>query len=77
MLCPVYITTCFRVVTNEVEEEARLRREMDEDVMELREDHEQSNSQRAEVYETELAEWKAYEKARVSTCLDVFYSLGF
>ena len=57
---------CCRVVTNEVEEEAQLRREMDEDVAELREDHERSNRQKAEVYETELAEWKAYEKARVS-----------
>ena len=53
-------------MTNEVEEEAQLRREMDEDVAELREDHERANHQRAEVYETELVEWKAYEKARVS-----------
>ena len=53
-------------MTNEVEEEAQLRREMDEDVAELRENHERANHQRAEVYETELAEWKAYEKARVS-----------
>ena len=51
---------------NEVEEESHLRREMEEDLAELREDYEQTNGQRMATYEAELAEWKAYEKARVS-----------
>ena len=43
-----------------------LRREMNEDVAELRQDYELTNEQRMAVYEAELAEWKIYEKARVS-----------
>ena len=60
------IFVCSRLVRNEVEEESHLRREMEEDLAELREDYEQSNGQRMANYEAELAEWKAYEKARVS-----------
>lgn len=56
----------FRMVRNEVEEESRLRREMEEDLVEVREDYEQTNGQRMANYEAELAEWKTYEKARVS-----------
>ena len=52
---------------NEVEEEAQLRREMEEDMAELREDFEQSNGQRTLNYEADLADWKTYEKARVSS----------
>ena len=53
--------------TNAVSEEVQLRREMDEDLAELRQDYEQTNGQRMAVYEAELDEWKTYEKARVST----------
>ena len=57
---------CSRIVRNEVEEESHLRREMEEDLAELREDYEQTNGQRMANYEAELAEWKTYEKARVN-----------
>ena len=56
-------------MTNEVEEETNLRREIDEHVAELREDYEQTNGQKMAAYEAELAEWKNYEKARVSPCM--------
>lgn len=70
------IDDCFRVVTNAVEEEAMLRREMDEDVAELRQDYELTNEQRMAVYEVELAEWKSYEKARVSKYYSVKESVS-
>lgn len=57
---------CFRLGRSEVEEEYWLRREMEEDLAELREDHEQTNGERVAAYQAELAEWKAYERARVS-----------
>ena len=60
------VTNCFRVMTNATEEKAVLRREMDEDVAELRQDYELTNEQRVAVYEAELAEWKSYEEALVS-----------
>ena len=65
--------TTYRVVTNEVEEETNLRREIDEHVAELREDYEQTNGQKMATYEAELAEWKNYEKARVSPCMYNIY----
>ena len=57
---------CSRIVRNEVEEETWLRREMEEDLAELREDYEQTNGERMASYGAELADWKSYEKARVS-----------
>jgi hypothetical protein len=57
---------CFRLARSEVEEECWLRREMEEDLAELREDHDQTNGERVATYEAEIAEWKTYEKARVS-----------
>ena len=67
---------CFRVGTNAVEEEAMLRREMDEDVAELKQDYELTNKQRTAVYEAELAKWKNYEKARVSKYCSVKESIS-
>ena len=66
-ICKVFIIVFyFRLVRSEVEEECWLRREMEEDLAELREDHEQTNGERVAAYQAELAEWKAYERARVS-----------
>ena len=60
------MSVCFRLVRNEVEEESYSRREMEEDLAELKEDYERSNEERAANYDAELAEWRTYEKARVS-----------
>ena len=62
-MCVIF---CSRLVRNEVDDECWLRREMDDDLAELREDYEQTNGERVAAYEAELAEWKTYEKARVS-----------
>ena len=58
-------------MTNAAEEEAMLRREMDEDVAELRQDYEPTNEQRVAIYKADLAEWKSYEKAQVSKCCSI------
>ena len=49
-------------MTNATEEEAMLRREMNKDVAEPRQDYELIIEQRVAVYEAELAEWKSQRK---------------
>lgn len=61
---------------SEVEEECLLRREMEEDLAELREDYELTNGERMASYEAELADWKTYEKARVSLHVHVHGCIG-
>ena len=43
-----------------------MRREIEDELSELREEFEQGLTEKMAVYQTELADWKVYEKARVS-----------
>ena len=54
-----------RYPTDAVEDEARLRRDLDEEVSELREECEEGRAERVAHYEEQLAEWKSYMRARV------------
>ena len=51
--------------TDAVEDEARLHRDLDEEVSELREECEEGRAERVAHYEEQLAEWKTYMRARV------------
>ena len=55
--------------TNAVEDESQLRRDLDKEVSELREECEEGRAERVAHYEEQLAEWKTYMRARVGTDL--------
>ncbi len=57
--------TLYRLLVNAVNEEGSLRRELEEEVEELRELHTLDSRGNALDYQRELANWKIYEKARV------------
>ena len=52
-----------------MEEEAHLRRDIEEELAELQEDFQAENAGREARYQVQLAEWKAYQKARVGSVL--------
>ncbi len=55
-----------------MEEEADLRRELEEEVCVRREEWEEGNEERVAKYRAQLAEWRVYQKARVrSVCVCV------
>ena len=54
-----------RYPTNAVEDEVRLRRDIDEEVLEVKEEWEEGREERVARYKEQLAEWKTYMKARV------------
>ena len=56
-------------LTDAVEDEARLCRDLDEEVSELREECEEGRVERVAHYEEQLVEWKTYMRARVGTDL--------
>ena len=58
-------THTHRYTTNAVEDEARLRRDIDEEVLEVREECEEGREERVAQFKEQLAEWKTYMKTRV------------
>ena len=52
-----------------MEDEGRLRRDIDEEVLEVKEEWEEGREERVARYKEQLAEWKTYMKARVGVSL--------
>lgn len=48
-----------------MEDETRLRRDIDEEVEEAREAYQRENVEKMAQYNANLAEWKTYQRARV------------
>ncbi len=63
----------YRLLVNTVNEEGSLRQEIEEEVEELREFHTLESRGRALDYQSSLANWKIYEKARVN-CMNSTYN---
>ena len=55
-----------------VQEETALRREIDEEVEEVREEFMAGSAERQVAYQAELAEWKAYQKQRVRRRREIY-----
>ena len=62
-------TLTHRHPTNAIEDESLLRRDIEEELSEQWEDFEVGNAERVARYEAQLAEWKSYQKTRVSSQL--------
>lgn len=60
-----------------MDEEGQMRREIEDEVCELRDMFEQENGERMATHEREVSEWKTYEKARVNFFLCYFWCVNY